>query len=213
MKIILIIIKNRVKLDDEDIRNWKFVIDSLTYLIPMCTFVPLAKKYLVGKKYLTFKNIVRKILKNFEIKISLCKIVKKPENHKNISDILLLARKKFLQKNSKIGNLLNESNFARLLLDLILTSTETSLVTFLWLILLMKTHNKIEKRLRDEVKNVIEDRNPTLEDQVNCNFVMAFISETMRFRSLTPVGVPRKSLEDYKTSKYDLNLAKCDHLI
>ena len=79
---------------------------------------------------------------------------------------------------------------------------ESLAVTFCWLLSLIKSNSRNETRLREEIKNVIGDRSPTLEDKINCHFVMAFISETMRFRSIAPVAIPHICLDDYIHGKF-----------
>ena len=47
----------------------------------------------------------------------------------------------------------------------------------------------MQNRLREEIESEIGDRIPTHEDRNRCHYVMAFISEALRFRNVTsPTG-------------------------
>ena len=170
-------------------------------LVPMCSFVPLFKELFSYRKYLKLKFITMKLIKNFDVKIA----ERKEEikfDHIYLLDLLLLERKKTLDKNSKLHDALKDSNIARLVLEMIVGAIESFKSTFCWLILLMKYKTTYEKRLREEVRNNIGQRPPKLEDKINCHFVMAFLFETMRYRNATPVAVPHKALENFKNGKF-----------
>ena len=181
--------------------SWKFRLESLNDLLPICTFMPFFEEGVLQNDYLKFKNGITRTIKNFELKLTQ-KNIEKNLNDDILTDILLLERKKILEKNSSLDKEMNDSNFARLLHDLILGSIETTSTSICWLLLLMKTNGKYEQRLREEIKNVIGDKAPVLEDKINCNFVMAFISETMRFRSALPVAFPHECLELFKNGEF-----------
>ena len=183
--------------DNSEIQSWKFCGDFINDFLPLCTIVPLFKECLFKKTYLKFKS-------SFKKKITILEKIVKERNReqifheKNITDFLLFERKKILEKNPKLFKELSDQNIARLFFDLIIGSTNSTATTLFWLILLMKSNLQFEKRLKKEVINVIGNRSPKLEDMNDCNFVMAFISETMRFRNVAPFSGPHKCLKDYK---------------
>ena len=62
------------------------------------------------------------------------------------------------------------------------------------MILLMASDYKIQNKLREEIASEIGDRIPVHSDRDRCHYAMAFISETMRYRHVVPLGVFHKSM-------------------
>ena len=62
------------------------------------------------------------------------------------------------------------------------------------MLLLLSYYPEIQKNLRQEIVSNIGDRIPIQEDIHNCHYVNAFISESLRFRNIAPVGVFHKSV-------------------
>lgn len=50
--------------------------------------------------------------------------------------------------------------------------------------------------MREEIESVIGDEVPTIEHKANCHLVNAFVVETMRYRTVVPLGVPHRALVD-----------------
>ncbi|CAG2108400.1 unnamed protein product [Medioppia subpectinata] len=67
-------------------------------------------------------------------------------------------------------------------------------MTFQWIVLLMTYYPEMQQKLRQEIESQIGDRMPTHEDRNRCHYVMAFITETLRFRNVAPFGVPHKAV-------------------
>jgi len=68
--------------------------------------------------------------------------------------------------------------------------------------LLMVKYPEMQKRMRHEIDSVIGDRMAVHDDRNHCHFINAFITETMRFRSVAPVGVFHKNLISTKIGIY-----------
>ncbi|CAG2180627.1 unnamed protein product, partial [Oppiella nova] len=62
----------------------------------------------------------------------------------------------------------------------------------------------MQRKLRQEIETQIGDRMPTHEDRNRCHYVMAFITETLRFRNITPMGVPHKAVVQSTIGKYTI---------
>ena len=89
--------------------------------------------------------------------------------------------------------------------DLFFAGTDTSQMTFRWLLLHMTYNKEFEKKLREEIESVIGDRMPTHEDRNRCHYCMAFISETLMFSNIVPSGVQHVAIVDNKIG----NSKKC----
>ena len=66
--------------------------------------------------------------------------------------------------------------------------------TLHWLLLLLANDQNIQNKLRQEIETQIGDRMPVQEDRNNCHYTMAFISETMRYRLVVPMGMFHKAV-------------------
>ena len=162
-------------------------------------FVPIFKT-IFRKRLIQFENTSNKVIQLIENRF----VYTNKTDHKDPSLFhhLLNEREQLIAKNNSFHEELQDHNFARFVHDLFGGSVESSSNTLAWLLLLMKSCPKYESILREEVNDVIGERDPTIDDMSQCNYVMAFLSETMRFRPSFPISVPHKCLQDYKHGIY-----------
>jgi cytochrome P450 len=62
----------------------------------------------------------------------------------------------------------------------------------------MTNYPEMQNKMREEIESVIGDRMPIQEDRNNCHYVNAFISEAMRFRPISPMGLAHKNVVQSK---------------
>ncbi|XP_054154608.1 steroid 17-alpha-hydroxylase/17,20 lyase-like [Oppia nitens] len=110
-----------------------------------------------------------------------------------------------------LANYLTDDKLGLIVFDLIFAGIDTSYTTFLWLLLFLSSDLMVQKKLRNEISDKIGDRLPTLDDRHRCHYVMAFISETLRFRNVVPVAVPHNAIVDSKIGDYKIpkNMSVC----
>jgi hypothetical protein len=72
-----------------------------------------------------------------------------------------------------------------------------------WLLLFTANFPSMQKRMRDEIYEMIGDHIPTQEDRNKCHFTQAFISEVLRFRNVLPFGVPHETMRDSELGLYN----------
>ena len=65
----------------------------------------------------------------------------------------------------------------------------------------MANYPEMQRRMRKEVEEQIGDRIPVQNDKQNCHFINAFISETLRYRIIVPLGLPHKTVCDVEIRK------------
>jgi cytochrome P450 len=75
---------------------------------------------------------------------------------------------------------------------------ETSSTTFQWMLLFMAYHPKYQQKLRDEITREIGDKVPMVDDKPRLNYVMAYISEMLRFRTPVSIGSSHRAMVDCK---------------
>jgi cytochrome P450 len=60
----------------------------------------------------------------------------------------------------------------------------------------MANNSDMQKKVREEIENKIGDRMATHEDRNNCDYVVAFINEALRYRPTTPIGTYHRAMCD-----------------
>ncbi|CAG2116308.1 unnamed protein product, partial [Medioppia subpectinata] len=66
-----------------------------------------------------------------------------------------------------------------------------------WLVLVAVKHKGIQKRLHEEIDDVIgRDRSPTWADRLDMPYVQAVINEVFRWRTIVPLNLMRSASED-----------------
>ena len=108
----------------------------------------------------------------------------------------------------KFGEVLTDDHMELLLNDLFIAGTETTLTTLLWGIIYLIHWPKYQDEIYTEIiLKIGQDRYPSLKDRDALPLVNAALSETLRLSSVTPLGVPHKSMED-TTLLTKLNIPK-----
>ncbi len=87
--------------------------------------------------------------------------------------------------------------------DLIIAGTDTSAQTVNWFLLLLANRPEIQARVHEELDRVIgRDAVPTVEDRTRLPYVFACLAESMRYRTIGPLGLPHKASEDTEIGGY-----------
>ncbi len=77
---------------------------------------------------------------------------------------------------------LSEQDVRDELLTLLMAGHETTAVTLTWLWWLLDRHPGVGDRLRDEIVEVLGDRDPTYDDVEHLHYTQAVVAETLRLR-------------------------------
>ncbi|XP_018405675.1 PREDICTED: cytochrome P450 306a1-like, partial [Cyphomyrmex costatus] len=97
-----------------------------------------------------------------------------------------------------------QQQFYHLLADLYGAGVDTTLTTFRWFLLFMAAYPDEQKKIQDEMNELLGQKIPTLEDKLLLIRLEAAIAETQRLRSVVPVGIPHGTLEDTQIGNYDV---------
>jgi cytochrome P450 len=69
----------------------------------------------------------------------------------------------------------------------------TVLTTLEWSTVILAAYPDIQKRIQQEIDDVIgKERRPKFSDRNQMPYLQAFMWEVWRFRTLTPINLPRK---------------------
>ncbi|XP_061495315.1 cytochrome P450 2D14-like isoform X2 [Rhineura floridana] len=97
----------------------------------------------------------------------------------------------------------NEQNLINIIVELFGAGTETSSSTILWGLLKMVLHPEVQKRVQEEVDQVIgRVKSPMMKDQLRLPYTCAVIHEIQRCADVTPISFPFLTHRDTEVGKF-----------
>ncbi|XP_073530076.1 cytochrome P450 2C23-like isoform X2 [Phyllobates terribilis] len=105
-----------------------------------------------------------------------------------------LAKKQEGKPESKLYY--HDQNLSTLVVDLFSAGMETTSTTLRWGLLLMMKYPEIQKKVQDEIKNVIGSAQPKTEHRKQMPYTDAVIHEIQRFGDIVPVNLPHSTIRD-----------------
>ena len=90
-----------------------------------------------------------------------------------------------------------------LCMDLMIAGTDTSAQTVNWFLLLLANRPEIQAKVHEELDRVIgHDALPTVDDRTRLPYTFACLAESMRYRTIGPLGLPHMASEDTEIGGY-----------
>ena len=94
--------------------------------------------------------------------------------------------------------------------DMIIAGTDTSAQTVNWFLLLMANRPEIQAKVHEELDRVIGRPSsgsepaglPTVDDRTRLPYLFACLAESMRYRTIGPLGLPHRASEDTEVGGY-----------
>ncbi|XP_007523500.2 cytochrome P450 2D14-like [Erinaceus europaeus] len=97
----------------------------------------------------------------------------------------------------------NDANLRMVVADLFTAGMVTTSTTLAWALLLMILHPDVQRRVQQEIDEVIgQSRPPEMADQAHMPYTMAVIHEVQRFGDIVPLGVPHMTSRDTEVQGY-----------
>uniref|UniRef100_A0A9L0I4P9 Uncharacterized protein n=1 Tax=Equus asinus TaxID=9793 RepID=A0A9L0I4P9_EQUAS len=97
----------------------------------------------------------------------------------------------------------NDDNLRLVVTDLFFAGMVTTSTTLAWALLLMILHPDVQRRVQQEVDEVIgQARRPEMGDQARMPFTMAVVHEVQRFGDIVPLGVPHMTSRDIEVQGF-----------
>ncbi|XP_029306347.1 cytochrome P450 1B1 isoform X2 [Cottoperca gobio] len=91
------------------------------------------------------------------------------------------------------------------LADIFGASQDTLSTALQWIILILVKFPEMQVRLQQEVDKVVDrSRLPSIEDQLQLPYIMAFIYEVMRYTSFVPLTIPHSTTTDTSIMGYTI---------
>ena len=90
-----------------------------------------------------------------------------------------------------------------LCMDLLIAGTDTSAQSVNWFLLLLANRPEIQAKVHEELDRVVgRDTLPTVDDRTRLPYMLACLAESMRYRTIGPLGLPHKASEDTEIGGY-----------
>ncbi|XP_051908128.1 cytochrome P450 2K1-like isoform X2 [Hippocampus zosterae] len=117
-----------------------------------------------------------------------------PQSSRGLVDAFLL-RQKQQEDTGDVGHFHN-ANLLMTVSNLFAAGTETTSTTLRWAFLLMAKYPHIQEKVREELNQVIGDRQVQVEDRKNLPYTDAVIHETQRLANIIPMALPHRTSRD-----------------
>ncbi|KAI1293486.1 Cytochrome P450 2J5 [Halotydeus destructor] len=190
----------RYDLDDEEfvqlLDESKFTVENQEFFLmiqgmPFLKYVP----YFSG----LFKQVQNSFIRQREF------VCQKYKQHlatyregeiRDFADALIAGKYEAEADMSNSAEHLIDENLGLTLFDLFLAGSDTTRMTMHWIILFLAKYPQLQRKVRDEIDEVLGDQVLCPELKSKLNYTQAFISESLRFRTIVPLGVPHKATVD-----------------
>ena len=196
------------EMDDPEYKSMKFfmrdVYNDVDQRLIFWEMFPILRKF--DKKFLKIKAIYEKNIKLIRDKFESHYEDYEESVVRDFCDTLIAAKNDALREGKESAPYLTNESLTMVIVDLFFAGTDTSQSTFRWILLYLTLLPEMQQKMRQEIDNEIGDRLPTHEDRNRCHYVMAFISETLRIRNITPNGANHKAIVNSKIGLKNLKL-------
>eukprot|EP00026_Physarum_polycephalum_P007341 Phypoly_transcript_07400.p1 GENE.Phypoly_transcript_07400~~Phypoly_transcript_07400.p1 ORF type:complete len:485 (+),score=61.34 Phypoly_transcript_07400:135-1589(+) len=173
----------------EGIRKGNFMLD----LIPLVSMIRKFSKKATNEALYHFQFVNEFVSKILEEKRA-GNIPTSMEDARDLLDVLLLEQ----QDHPEVS----DDSLIATIRTLFLASSATSADTLDWLLLFLCTYPDIQEKCYQEIKETLNGRKVTMEDQPNLPYLDNVIKETFRLRPAAPIAVPRFAERDCTIGGY-----------
>lgn len=93
--------------------------------------------------------------------------------------------------------------------DLVAAGSDTISITLSWIFAILCNHQEVQKSAIDEIDLFVKKHNrvPTFADRLDVPLCISIMKECMRFKPITPFGLPHSAASDSKYSAFHLTVA------
>ncbi|KAM9344631.1 cytochrome P450 1B1 [Symphorus nematophorus] len=121
---------------------------------------------------------------------------------RDMTDAFILALDNLREKT---GNALGKDYVTPTMGDVFGASQDTLSTALQWIILILVRYPEMQVRLQQEVDKVVDrSRLPSIEDQLQLPYIMAFIYEVLRYTSFVPLTIPHSTTTDTSIMGYTI---------
>ena len=188
----------KYEFEDPEFLRWKTATDSLqqTNRIRMIImFVPFLR-HVFRRTYQEFLDTVNYQMDFIELMYQRAEENYTEGKNETFCDAIITAKREAETEENWLLPFLKPQNMYNVVSDLFSAGTDTTRNTLCWIFIFMAKYPDMQDKMRKEVADVTQGKTVHLDDKTKCNFVRAFINESMRFRPLVPFGLPHKATVD-----------------
>ncbi|XP_015276492.1 PREDICTED: cytochrome P450 2K4-like [Gekko japonicus] len=120
-------------------------------------------------------------------------------DQRSFVDVFLIRQQE--EKNKTDGFFHNE-NLKNVVRDFFVAGTETTSATLCWGVLLMMKYPEIQKKVQEEITEVIGSAQPQIEHRAKLPYTDAVIHEVQRFANMSPTTLPHATNADVTLGDY-----------
>ncbi|XP_062257617.1 cytochrome P450 1B1 [Platichthys flesus] len=121
---------------------------------------------------------------------------------RDMTDALIMALDKLGDKTELTGG---KDYVSPTMGDIFGASQDTLSTALQWIVLILVKYPEMQLRVQQEVDKVVErTRLPSIEDQLQLPYIMAFVYEVMRFTSFVPLTIPHSTITDTSIMGYTI---------
>ncbi|CAI9601057.1 unnamed protein product [Staurois parvus] len=195
--IISILLGHRFNYDDPTILRLMGLINEnirlmASRVIRLYNVIPTLLDLLPGPHQKVFENMRQ--MQNF-IRATFTKQKKTLDvnDQRNLIDVFLVKQQ---EGKTEFSQYFHNDNLIALVNDLFIAGMETTTTTLRWAVLLMMKYPEIQKKVQNEIDNIIGTAQPQAEHRKKMPYTDAVIHEIQRFGDIAPSGVPHETVQD-----------------
>uniref|UniRef100_A0A8C3C2J3 Cytochrome P450 n=1 Tax=Cairina moschata TaxID=8855 RepID=A0A8C3C2J3_CAIMO len=106
------------------------------------------------------------------------------------------------EENGKDNVFFDNENLTEVVRNLFAAGTDTTSTTLRWGLLLMMKYPEIQKKVQDEIEQVLGSNPPRTEHRTQMPYTDAVIHEIQRFANILPLSLPHETTEDVTLKGY-----------
>ncbi|NWZ23282.1 CP2K6 protein, partial [Asarcornis scutulata] len=106
------------------------------------------------------------------------------------------------EENGKDNGFFDNENLTEVVRNLFAAGTDTTSTTLRWGLLLMMKYPEIQKKVQDEIEQVLGSNPPRIEHRTQMPYTDAVIHEVQRFANILPLSLPHETTEDVTLKGY-----------
>ncbi|KAG8181433.1 hypothetical protein JTE90_015452 [Oedothorax gibbosus] len=191
---------NRVFLDE----NLDIVVNALSStsvagFFPWILKIPLVSKLFEMERAL---NSLNEIMTFFRKEIKKHRSTFDSKNSRDFIDSFI--REQSSRKLTDPNTTFTDDTLASNVLDLFAAGSETVRTSILWNLYVACAFPEHQEKVREEILEVMGEREPEYQDMKNMPFTHSFIMEVMRWKTISPLNVPHSTLSDTTIGGYHI---------
>jgi cytochrome P450 len=206
-----LIFGHRLEYDDKDTQMFEEMLepDPILNSVGILAFFPALSRFifrylffLTPKAFKNLKVLIYKMLNFVKNQISNHEKTLNKDNIRDYIDTFLLEMRH--QKNGEKTTFTMDMLEGNILM-LFGAGSNTVLTSLEWATLILATHPNVQNKLQQEIDDIIgKERSPKYVDRNRMPYMQAFIWELWRFRSIAPINLPRKTMEETTIQGYKI---------